>query len=173
MYVSEFEIAPYIIELLFFTSTESPKPSPISPLTSPGAKNLIQIGTTPPKTAPETILSSTHLCTPTVETSFDDGLPFSNNPQDPLPPKRTPPHVSIISATTFELIMKLGEDEMFLLDIQPTTKPVSLRAMKNQLAPTGSNNSPPWRTASEGRVGNVQGGGTRGVPGFLQYFFEN
>ena len=115
---------------------ESPKSSPIFPLTSPGAKNLIQIGTTPPKTAPETISSSTHPCTPTVETSFDNGLPFSNTPQDPLPPKRTPPHVSIISATTFKLMMKLGEDETFLLDIQPTTEPVLLHAMKNQPAPT-------------------------------------
>ena len=66
---------------------ESPKPSLIFPLTLPGAKNLIQTGTTPPKTAPKNILSSTHLCTPTVETSFDDGLPFSNTPQDPPPPK--------------------------------------------------------------------------------------
>ena len=67
--------------------------------------------------------------------------------------------------------MKLGEDEMFLLNIQPTTEPVSLCAMKNQLAPTTLLHGEPLPEEESEMFKVVVPEG--GVPQFLRYFFEN
>ena len=118
-------------------SSESSDSLPTISFASPSAKSLIKIGTIPSKTVSSNISPPTHLCTPIVETLLDDGLPFPNTSQDLTPPRQTLPPISIVSAAAFELIVKLGEDKIFLLDMQLTTsEPVSLHAMGNQPALT-------------------------------------